>query len=83
MTTPAGRRGLIYRVPMGEQLQNVVEHIRTNSQGLPLLDLARLNLRVGKPISRCAATLPDDPQVVEAAWKAARAILAEPEGLRR
>lgn len=79
----AGRRGFAYQVSMGEQLQSIVEHIRTNSRGLPSLDLARLNLRVGKPISRCAATLPDDPELVAAAWKAARAILAEPEGLRR
>ena len=62
---------------MGEQLQSIVEHIRANSQGLPLVDLARLNLRVGKPISRCAATLPDDPEIVAAAWRAARAILLE------
>lgn len=68
---------------MGEQLQTIVEHIRTHSRGLPSLDLARLNLRVGKPLSRCAATLPDDPQVVAAAWKAAHAILEERDGLQR
>jgi len=68
---------------MGEQLQTIVEHVRTKSRGLPSLDLARLNLRVGKPISRCAASLPDDPELVAQAWKAALAILAEPEKLRR
>jgi hypothetical protein len=62
---------------MGIRLVEVVEHVRTHSKGLPTLDLARLNLRVGKPLSRYAAMLPDEPEVVEAAWRAAHEILAE------
>jgi hypothetical protein len=62
---------------MGVQLLQVVEHIRTHSRGLPSLDLARLNLKVGKPLSRLAAELPDDPALVGAAWQAAHEILSE------
>jgi hypothetical protein len=62
---------------MGEQLQNVVEHVKSNSRGLPSLDLARLNLRVGKPLSRLAANLPDEPALVAKAWKVAHDILRE------
>jgi hypothetical protein len=68
---------------MGEQLQTIVEHVKINSRGLPSLDLARLNLRVGKPLSRCAATLPDDPALVAAAWRVARDILSEVQGTTR
>jgi hypothetical protein len=59
------------------QLIQIVEHVRANSRGLPNLDLARLNLKVGKPLSRLAGSLPDDPALVEAAWRAANEILSE------
>lgn len=64
---------------MGLQLLQIVEYVRKNSRGLPNLDLARLNLKVGKPISRLAASLPDDPALVEAAWRAANEILGNPD----
>lgn len=65
---------------MGEKLLRVVEHIRVNSRGLPALDLARLNLKIGRPVSRFAATLPDDPALVASAWEAANEILKEAKG---
>lgn len=64
---------------MGLQLLQIVEYVRKNSRGLPNLDLARLNLKVGKSISRLAASLPDDPALVEAAWRAANEILGNPD----
>jgi hypothetical protein len=68
---------------MGERLLQVVEHIRVNSRGVPALDLARLNLRVGKPLSRFAATLPDEPALVASAWAAATEILKDAKGKPR
>lgn len=62
---------------MGVQLQEVVDYVRRQTRGIVSLDLARLNLKVGKPLSRAADKLPDDPAVVAAAWKAAREIVAE------
>lgn len=65
---------------MGTELQRVVEYVNKNSKGLAAIDLARLNLRVGKPLSRCAMTLPDQPEIVELAWKLAREIVEDPSG---
>ena len=62
---------------MGVRLVQVVSHIRQNSKGLPNIDLARLNLRIGQPLSRNAAELPDTDELVEAAWRVAREILGE------
>ena len=68
---------------MGDQLLQVVEHIRMNSRGVPALDLARLNLKLGRPVSRFAATLPDDPALVASAWAAAAEILKDVKGKPR
>lgn len=68
---------------MGEKLLQVVEHIRVNSRGMPALDLARLNLKLGRPVSRVAASLPDDPELVASAWAVAEEILKETKGKPR
>jgi hypothetical protein len=60
---------------MGAELQSVVEHVKTHSKGIVSVDLARLNLLVGKPLSRMARELPDDPKVVKLAWEVAREIV--------
>ena len=62
---------------MGAKLEAIVEHVRKNSKGLPSVDLARLNLRVGKALSRQAAELEDDPELVALAQKVADSLLAE------
>jgi hypothetical protein len=64
---------------VGVLLQAIVDRVRQNPRGIPNVDLARLNLRVGKPISRLASELPDDPVLVEAAERAAQEILAGPK----
>jgi hypothetical protein len=55
--------------------------VRRTSKGLPNIDLARLNLKTGRPLSRLAAEIPDNPLLVQAAWAAAREILGEGEKL--
>lgn len=60
---------------MGKQLLAIVTRVETNSRGLPRVDLARLNLRVGKPLSRMAATIPDDPELVAKAEAVADELL--------
>ncbi|UQA60678.1 hypothetical protein [Polyangium aurulentum] len=60
---------------MGQQLMRIVEQVRAKSRGFPNLDLARLNLLTGQPLSRKAFEIPDDPKVVAAAQAAAREIL--------
>lgn len=69
---------------MGIELAKVVEYVRGKSKGTVVVDLARLNLLVGRAISRNAMTLPDEPEFVQRAWFHARAILGEPhpEGAR-
>jgi len=62
---------------MGHELRRVVEHVRLHSRGIVNIDLARLNLLVGKPLSRMASELPDEPKLVGAAWAAAREIVGE------
>ena len=62
---------------MGARLLAIVERVRTESKGLPNVDLARLNLKVGRPLSRQAAELPDDPTLVALAESIAREILSE------
>lgn len=62
---------------MGARLVAIVERVRSESLGLPNVDLARLNLRVGRPLSRMAAELPDDPQIVALAASVAEEILRE------
>lgn len=61
---------------MGKRLLEIVKEVEAGSRGLPSVDLARLNLRVGKPLSRMAATMPDDPEVVAKAEAVARELLA-------
>jgi hypothetical protein len=61
---------------MGARLVAIVERIKSASNGIPHFSLARLNLKTGKPLSRDAATLPDDPELVAAAEKAANEILS-------
>lgn len=41
------------------------------SKGLAAVDLARLNLRTGSPLSRAASRIADDPKLVELAWRVA------------
>lgn len=62
---------------VGQKLAAIVERVRNNSKGLPSVDLARLNLRVGKPLSRQAAELEDDPELVALAEKVADSLLAD------
>lgn len=64
---------------MGIELAKVVDYVRRKSKGTAVVDLARLNLLVGRAISRNAMTLPDEPEVVQRAWFHARSILGEPE----
>ncbi len=64
---------------MGVELMKVVEYVRQKSRGASSVDLARLNLLVGRAISRSASSLPDEPELVERAWFHARAILGEPQ----
>lgn len=61
---------------MGQRLLEIVEQVRLHNHGLPSVNLARLNLKVGKPLSRCAATMADDPKTVLAAERALLEILA-------
>ncbi len=68
---------------MGRKLEAIVERVRRESTGLPNIDLARLNLRVGQAISRLAAQLPDDPEIVARAEAAADEILTEGKGGKR
>ena len=68
---------------MGTELQRIVEYVTENTRGLAKIDLARLNLRVGKPLSRFALTLPDDPALVASAWACARDIVGEAAGAPR
>lgn len=63
---------------MAARLLAIVERVRRESHGLPNVDLARLNLRVGKPLSRMALELPDDPETVRRAEAAAAEILQPP-----
>ncbi len=62
---------------MGVRLVKIVEQVRNRADGLPNVDLARLNLKVGKALSRLAASLADDPQLVASAERAAQEILSE------
>ncbi|MFT3765196.1 MAG: hypothetical protein QM820_06725 [Minicystis sp.] len=62
---------------MGVELQRVVDYVSRNTRGLAAVDLARLNLRVGQPLSRRAMLIPDRPDLVDLAWRSAREILDE------
>ncbi len=62
---------------MGIKLEAIVERVKKNSRGLPSVDLARLNLRVGKPLSRQAAEIEDDPALVALAEEVADSLLAD------
>ena len=64
-------------LPMGQRLQDIVTRVQTQCKGLPAVSLARLNLRVGKPLSRMASLMPDDPDIVALAEKVADELLAE------
>lgn len=65
---------------MGVELQAVVEFVRGHSSGTPAVDLARLNLLVGRALSRNAATIADDPELVRRAWQHAREIVGDHGG---
>ena len=65
---------------MGKRLLEIVDRVRNESRGLPNVNLARLNLRVGKPLSRFAEDIPDDPELVARARDVADQLLAEEEG---
>jgi len=60
---------------VGHRLYAIVERVRTESSGLPNIDLARLNLRTGRPLSRIAMDIPDDPALVALAEAVADEIL--------
>ena len=62
---------------MGMRLVEIVLRVRRESKGLPDVDVARLNLRVGKALSRLAAVIPDDPELVELAGRVAADILGD------
>lgn len=65
---------------MGKRLLEIVERVRRHGRGLPNVNLARLNLRVGKPLSRYAEEMPDDPEVVALATEVATQLLTEEGG---
>jgi len=65
---------------VGARLLQIVEEVRTRSAGLVNVDLARLNLRVGKPLSRLAAEIPDEDELVARARAAADEILGRKRG---
>lgn len=65
---------------MGVELQKVVAYVNARTQGVAAVDLARLNLRVGRAISRQALSLPDDPELLDRAWRCAREIVGESLG---
>jgi hypothetical protein len=60
---------------LGRRLQAIVDRVSRESTGLPAVDLARLNLKVKHALSRQALELPDDPELVRAAERAANEIL--------
>lgn len=60
---------------MGTKLVEVVDYVRRHSRGAPAVNLARLNLLVGRAISRSANTLPDDQEMLDKAWSSAREIV--------
>jgi hypothetical protein len=62
---------------VGVELEKVVRYVRESTAGVPPVDLARLNLLVGKALSRNAASIPDEPELVEHAWRCARAIVGD------
>ena len=66
---------------MGARLVQIVERVRSRPNGLPNVDLARLNLKVGKALSRLAASIEDEPRLVAQAEQVAREILAESEAI--
>jgi hypothetical protein len=65
---------------MGARLQSIVDRVRRESRGVVNVDLARLNLRVGQPLSRMALDLPDTPELLSKAELAASEILRESNG---
>jgi hypothetical protein len=62
---------------MGAKLVAIVEQVRNRVDGMPSIDLARLNLKVGKALSRLAAVIADDPELVAIAEQALREITTE------
>jgi hypothetical protein len=66
---------------MGVVLVSVVDYVRRHSKGSTAVDLARLNLLVGRAVSRNAQALPDDPELVQRAWRHAHEIVGvHPDG---
>jgi hypothetical protein len=68
---------------MGARLQAIVDRIRRQSTGVVNVDLARLNLRTGKPLSRLAMEIPDDPELVAHAEAVCSEILSSNHGAKR
>ncbi|MBL8684708.1 MAG: hypothetical protein JNK05_36365 [Myxococcales bacterium] len=60
---------------MGARLQAIVDRVRRESRGVVNVDLARLNLRVGQPLSRAAMEIPDTHELVAKAEAVANEIL--------
>ncbi|MRG98014.1 hypothetical protein [Polyangium spumosum] len=60
---------------MGKELVEVVEFVRARARGNAVVELARLNLLVGRALSRNAGSIPDEPELVARAWSCAREIL--------
>jgi hypothetical protein len=49
---------------MGFRLQAIVDRVRRESRGLADVDLAKLNMQIGLPLSRTAREIRDDPALV-------------------
>lgn len=60
---------------MGAKLVEIVDYVRKHSRGAPAVNLARLNLLVGRAVSRSANTMPDEPELLDKAWSSAREIV--------
>jgi hypothetical protein len=65
---------------VGKELVAVVEFVRGRARGSALFELSRLNLLVGRALSCNAATIPDDPELVQRAWSCAREIVGHEKG---
>jgi len=68
---------------LGKELVQVVEFVRGRARGNAVVELARLNLLVGRALSRSAEAIPDDPELVARAWTCAREILEHERKAKR
>jgi len=68
---------------MGKALVEVVDFVRVRCRGGAAVELARLNLLVGRALSRSAAEIADEPELVERAWSSARSIVRDDREIGR